>query len=224
MSASAVVAAGIGPALSGDGSFTVFAPPNSAFEELFTPELAQKYLNPIWLPQLQDLLLYHALGSEVFSTDLADGAEVDTLNFSGDSITVNLDPPRLNDDSIILVREGLVDIKACNGVVRGVSKVLLPTSATNDIVDIGMASEDFSTLVAAVEASGLVETLKGEGPFTLFGTSTRVTQPKFDNNMVSRLTSDFIYQPQPTTPLPPSRRGPSRRSSSRRISTHSSRS
>jgi uncharacterized surface protein with fasciclin (FAS1) repeats len=36
------------------------------------------------------------------------------------------------------------------------------------IVDVAAGSEDFSTLVAAVEAAGLVETLSGEGPFTVF--------------------------------------------------------
>ncbi len=37
-----------------------------------------------------------------------------------------------------------------------------------DIVDTAAGAEGFSTLVAAVEAAGLVETLKGEGPFTVF--------------------------------------------------------
>lgn len=37
-----------------------------------------------------------------------------------------------------------------------------------DIVDIAVGSEDFSTLVAAVQAAGLVETLKSPGPFTVF--------------------------------------------------------
>jgi len=37
-----------------------------------------------------------------------------------------------------------------------------------DIVDVAAANADFSTLVAAVKAAGLVETLKGEGPFTVF--------------------------------------------------------
>ncbi|MEM7697115.1 MAG: fasciclin domain-containing protein [Verrucomicrobiota bacterium] len=37
-----------------------------------------------------------------------------------------------------------------------------------DIVDVAAGNEDFSTLVAAVKAAGLVETLKGEGPFTVF--------------------------------------------------------
>ncbi|HRQ64315.1 MAG TPA: fasciclin domain-containing protein [Xanthomonadaceae bacterium] len=38
----------------------------------------------------------------------------------------------------------------------------------NDIVDIAAGNDDFSTLVAAVQAAGLVDTLKGEGPFTVF--------------------------------------------------------
>ena len=37
-----------------------------------------------------------------------------------------------------------------------------------DIVDTAAGNEDFSTLVAAVKAAGLVDTLKGEGPFTVF--------------------------------------------------------
>ncbi|MDX1931959.1 MAG: fasciclin domain-containing protein [Capsulimonadales bacterium] len=37
-----------------------------------------------------------------------------------------------------------------------------------DIVDIAAGNPDFSTLVTAVKAAGLVETLKGEGPFTVF--------------------------------------------------------
>lgn len=37
-----------------------------------------------------------------------------------------------------------------------------------DIVDIAVGSDDFSTLVAAVQAADLVETLKSPGPFTVF--------------------------------------------------------
>jgi uncharacterized surface protein with fasciclin (FAS1) repeats len=41
-------------------------------------------------------------------------------------------------------------------------------ATTMDIVDTAVAAGDFDTLVAAVEAAGLVDTLKGEGPFTVF--------------------------------------------------------
>lgn len=40
--------------------------------------------------------------------------------------------------------------------------------ATKDIVDNAVNSKDHTTLVAAVKAAGLVETLKGNGPFTVF--------------------------------------------------------
>jgi uncharacterized surface protein with fasciclin (FAS1) repeats len=41
-------------------------------------------------------------------------------------------------------------------------------SQGQDIVDVAAANKDFSTLVAAVKAAGLVDTLKGKGPFTVF--------------------------------------------------------
>jgi uncharacterized surface protein with fasciclin (FAS1) repeats len=41
-------------------------------------------------------------------------------------------------------------------------------AATKDIVDTAVAAGQFKTLVAAVQAADLVETLKGEGPFTVF--------------------------------------------------------
>ena len=42
---------------------------------------------------------------------------------------------------------------------------------THDIVDTAVAAGSFKTLVAAVTAAGLVETLKGAGPFTVFAPS-----------------------------------------------------
>ncbi len=38
----------------------------------------------------------------------------------------------------------------------------------DDIVDVAVGAGTFNTLVAAVQAAGLVDTLKGEGPFTVF--------------------------------------------------------
>ncbi|MDP3404403.1 MAG: fasciclin domain-containing protein [Brevundimonas sp.] len=45
------------------------------------------------------------------------------------------------------------------------------TTETHDIVDTAVAAGSFTTLVAAVTAAGLVETLKGAGPFTVFAPS-----------------------------------------------------
>lgn len=42
------------------------------------------------------------------------------------------------------------------------------TAGASDIVDIAAGSKDFTTLVTAVKAAGLVDTLKSDGPFTVF--------------------------------------------------------
>jgi len=41
-------------------------------------------------------------------------------------------------------------------------------AGSKDIVDTAIEADDFNTLVAAVQAAGLVDTLKGDGPFTVF--------------------------------------------------------
>jgi len=52
--------------------------------------------------------------------------------------------------------------------LSGIPALTAAEAAPKDIVDTAASLEDFSTLVAAVKAGGLVETLKGEGPFTVF--------------------------------------------------------
>lgn len=43
-----------------------------------------------------------------------------------------------------------------------------PQAASKDIVDTAVANGSFKTLATALQAAGLVETLKGDGPFTVF--------------------------------------------------------
>jgi len=121
-----------------------------------------KLLDPIWQPQLQDVLLYHTLGSVVLSTDLTDGLTATTLN--GEDITINLDPARVNNASNIIA----TDIIADNGIIHGIDAVLAPTSLTSNIVDLAVATDDLSTLVTAVTAAGLGDALSGDGPLTVF--------------------------------------------------------
>ena len=47
-------------------------------------------------------------------------------------------------------------------------EVMEEEAGTGTIVDVASSTEGFSTLVAAVSAAGLVDTLNGEGPFTVF--------------------------------------------------------
>lgn len=54
-----------------------------------------------------------------------------------------------------------------SGTTMGTTKGTAPASA-DDIVDTAIAAGDFTTLVAAVQAADLEETLRGDGPFTVF--------------------------------------------------------
>jgi len=76
--------------------------------------------------------------------------------------------------------------------------------AQQDIVDTAVAAGDFTTLVAAVEAAGLVETLKGPGPFTVFaptdeafaalpaGTVDTLLRPENRDQLVAILTYHVV--------------------------------
>jgi uncharacterized surface protein with fasciclin (FAS1) repeats len=76
--------------------------------------------------------------------------------------------------------------------------------AKKDIVDTALANEQFSTLVAAVQAAGLVDTLKGDGPFTVFaptndafaklpaGTVENLLKPENKDQLVAVLTYHVV--------------------------------
>jgi len=162
---SAIDAAGLTDVLSGDGALTVFAPNNEAFAEL-SDELQTKLFDPIWQPQLQDVLLYHVLGEVVPGSEVLPGESKTTLN--GEDIEFTYFPPGVNGNKF-LMEEGLVDIDATNGVIHAIDGVLTPTSVSSNIVDIASANDDFSKLVEAIVAAGLVGPLSGEGPLTVFG-------------------------------------------------------
>lgn len=78
------------------------------------------------------------------------------------------------------------------------------SAQSNDVVDIAISSKDHTTLVAAVKAAGLVETLKGEGPFTVFaptneafdklpeGTVATLLKPENKAQLTSVLTYHVI--------------------------------
>lgn len=65
-------------------------------------------------------------------------------------------------DTVAEVVDDAVEDEAMNEEEDAMSE--LPAT----VVDIAVSSDDFSTLVAAVTEAGLVETLSGEGPFTVF--------------------------------------------------------
>lgn len=133
--------------LQGEGPLTVFAPTNEAFEKLLT---------------------------ELDVT--ADGMEAATVN--GEAVSFDLTgDPMVNMSNIITT-----DLEATNGVVHAIDTVLIPDGfelqevdtgtiddrVTMDIVEVASRNPDFSILVNALQEAGLVDTLKGDGPFTVF--------------------------------------------------------
>ncbi|MBW0159509.1 fasciclin domain-containing protein [Sedimentimonas flavescens] len=85
-----------------------------------------------------------------------------------------------------------------------IAGVALADGHKTDIVDTATAAGDFTTLVAAVQAAGLVDTLKGEGPFTVFaptdaafaalpeGTVEALLKPENKDQLVGILTYHVV--------------------------------
>ena len=150
--------------LKGDGPFTVFAPTNEAFEDLFDI-LQVSGIEEIPAETLTPILLYHVLGVEASSADLSTGY-VQTLSTKSPgenslSLYIELDNGvKLNKNTMVTT----ADIMASNGIIHVIDKVLLPPK----VVDIASTNSNFSILVSAVVKANLVETLNGEGPFTIF--------------------------------------------------------
>ena len=155
----AVIAADLAGVLSGNGPFTLFAPTDDAFAALGQETIDALLADPSG--DLTDILAYHAVAGKALSTDLSDGQMITTVNGKDVTVTINDDGVFINDAQVTVA-----DIETDNGVVHVIDAVLLPPS--NTIVDIVVNSEDHNTLEAAVIAAGLVETLSGDGPFTVF--------------------------------------------------------
>jgi transforming growth factor-beta-induced protein len=170
----AVQAADLVDTLKSEGPFTVFAPTDDAFAKL--PEgTVEALLEDI--PTLTDILLYHVVSGKVMAADVVNLSSADTVLGKPVSIRVEGDNVFVNDAQVIIT-----DVEASNGVIHVIDTVILPPAdepatlpetgamlqADTDIVDIAVADGRFNTLVAAVQAADLVDTLKSEGPFTVF--------------------------------------------------------
>ena len=160
----AVVAADLAPTLS-KGTLTVFAPTNAAFAALLAELGITKEALLANKPLLTAVLTYHVLGSTVVRADVPVGKAVTPVG-GGFFKIESSGGLRITDGRNRVSHITATDIQASNGVVHLVDRVLLP--ANQDIVATAQALPDFSILVEAVVAAGLVETLQGAGPFTVF--------------------------------------------------------
>ncbi len=109
--------------------------------------------------QNADQAIFLAVGEEPASSPTVI-ATIDTTAFPNGEHDLRLRVVR-NDSNY---DEYFVTINIDNETAQPAAK----TTASPDIVDTAVAAGDFETLVAAVQAAGLVDALKGDGPFTVF--------------------------------------------------------
>ena len=115
---SLVKEAGLEKALRDKGPYTVFAPTDEAFSKVpkDTLEALKKDKE-----KLKNVLLYHVVSGEVPSSQVKDGLKVKTLQGQEVNFSVKGGKPMINDANIIKT-----DVKASNGVIHVIDKVILP--------------------------------------------------------------------------------------------------
>jgi transforming growth factor-beta-induced protein len=137
---------------------TVLAPTDEAFQQLFA-QLGVKSIRDLSADQLRPILLYHVIQGKVWSSQLKSGF---TPTLNGSAVEVKLGNGVMFNDANVLY----ANIRALNGVIHVIDKVLLPPSQS--LVDIAAGNPAFSILVSAVQAAGLDGVLATGGPFTVF--------------------------------------------------------
>ena len=190
----AVKAADLVETLKGAGPFTVFAPSNDAFAML-PAGTVETLIKPENKAKLTSILTYHVVSGKYGVEDLRDGQMLPTVQ--GEMLKVKkMDGKTFINDAEIETP----DVLQSNGVAHVIKKVLLmPASVkvggeamirTANVVENASKAPNLTTLVTAVKAADLVETLKGAGPFTVFAP---------DNNAFAKIdkaTLESLLKPE----------------------------
>ena len=184
----AIADAGLADALSAEGPLTLFAPSDSAFNNMNTNIKDSIMADP--QGALAHVLKYHVIGSKLLKSSLSDSTYLQTLH--GDSIMV------IKDSTGIYINGARIsvnaDIETINGVVHVIDSVLLPSPAVQEvpenILSVVKASDDHSILETAIADAGLTEDLTGDGPFTLFAPSDEAF-----NNMDADVKDSIMSDP-----------------------------
>ena len=181
--------------LEGTGPFTLFAPTDDAFAKLPAEDLAV-LRDPRNADQLARVMRYHVVAGAKKAAQLTTG---DVVTLDGATLAVFVDGGRvtLNADTDVTA----TDLIAVNGVIHVIDSVLIPadlealqgtdatvqlgddafgpttiagaatTTASPADVNAALQLPRFSTLNAALRVSGVIPTLQGSGPFTVFAPS-----------------------------------------------------
>jgi len=186
--------AGLTGALEGEGPFTVFAPTDAAFAAI-DDEVLNDLLSDT--EKLAAVLTYHVVPGRLMASDVAGLSSTATLNGKLASISAQGGSVFIDNAAITAT-----DIEASNGVIHVIDRVILPEPIA-DIIQTARSAEVFNTLLTAIEAAGLTDALKGEGPFTVFAPTDdafAAIDPEVLNNLVADtelLTAVLTYHVLP---------------------------
>jgi len=193
-----LVAHGLVDTLSGPGPFTVFAPTNEAFAA------AADVIANLTDDQITEVLTYHVVPAKATASDLSQGESLPTV-FTAHNLTVDTITPdvTIKPDGVGAADAKVItpNVMATNGVVHIVNAVLVPNLATpspappvatQNIVELAQATPALSNLTALLVAHGLVDTLSGAGPFTVFAPTNDAFAAAAD--VIAGLTDDQITQ------------------------------
>ncbi|NUN13428.1 MAG: fasciclin domain-containing protein [Myxococcales bacterium] len=161
---SAVDAAGLTDTLSAAGPYTVFAPTDDAFAALPAGTLDALLADPT---ALSAVLTYHVVSGELPAASVVTQTALDTLNGASVAVEVSGSTVKIGGATVVVA-----DVRAANGIIHVIDTVLTPPPAADPepgtIPEVAAAAGNFTTLLAAVKAADLADTLAGEGPFTVF--------------------------------------------------------
>lgn len=167
--AAALTRAGLVEALQADGSFTVFAPTDEAFDGLLEA-IGQQSIDDVPVEVLQEVLLYHVIPSKVMSSQITAG---DFITLEGSSVNLGtMDGVSVNDAMV----QAPFDVEASNGVIHTVDQVLVPASVAqfvNTVLEPAYFNNNFTSLIAAAAKADLVTTLLNTPNLTIFAPTNR---------------------------------------------------
>jgi transforming growth factor-beta-induced protein len=171
--------------LDGDGTFTVFAPTDDAFE---ASGITLAMIEAMPAEQVAGILTYHALGTERPSSALTAGPTTTLSTFS--LIVGTSGGVTLNGGSSVTGGANVVtaDIEASNGVIHVIDRVLLPPTVADLARYAGLTS-----LAGALSAAELADDLAGAGPFTVFAPTNAAFDALTDPPTGPALATVLLY-------------------------------
>ncbi|TKD57498.1 fasciclin domain-containing protein [Flavobacterium sp. ASW18X] len=180
--------------LSKEGDITVFAPTNTAFENLLAELEDYNSLNDFSSEEdlllLEEIVKYHVIANEaLLAAQVTNDKSYTTLQ-SETVTTYTTDGVQLQDKTNTRSNVIVADNQASNGIAHLVDKVLLPQAVLDalnpqhnsdkTVAELIATKENLSLLKDALQVAGLESTLNEEGPFTVFAPSDDAVQVLFD--------------------------------------------